>query len=70
MAGSRLETVGSVFSRCVLRIGRGQGSQWVSTLLSWPQETRLCMFEPGEALSASSWLRIGVLVYVPLGFSC
>lgn len=34
MAGSRLETVGSVFSRCVLRVGRGQGSQQVTTLLA------------------------------------
>lgn len=64
MAGSRLETVGSVFSRCVLRVGRGQGSQRVTTLQAYPEGTRLRVSEPGDALGSESV----VCVYVSLDF--
>lgn len=65
MSGSRLETVGSVFTRCVFPVGRGQASQRVTTLLAWPEGTRLRVSEPGEALVLSLLARNWCVLSVP-----
>lgn len=59
MAGSRLETIGSVFTRCVSE----QGSRRVTTLLAWLERDAVAGVRAVRSLRAPSWL--GMFVAVP-----